>query len=144
MTGFDGRFLEQFLISIALASMTVLTHFFGMTQVRWYFRKTWKQQGNRRTNHVVMAGVVAIMMGTHYLEVLIWAAFFYLRGIIAPWSSAMYYSLSSYTTLGDSNIILPPHWRGLGGFEALNAMLMFGWSTAMLASIILRVHGLDD
>ena len=55
----------------------------------------------------------------------------------------MYFSVNAYTTLGASNITLPGRWQGLGGFESMTAMLMFGWSTAMLAAIVQKIHTLD-
>ncbi|MGD0886287.1 MAG: hypothetical protein ABSA46_15705 [Thermodesulfovibrionales bacterium] len=55
----------------------------------------------------------------------------------------MYFSVASYTTLGDSGMTLPAHWRGIGAFEAMAAMLMFGWSTAVLAAVVVKLHSLD-
>ena len=34
--------------------------------------------------------------------------------------------------------------RAFGGFEAMTAMLMFGWSTAVLASIVQKLQSADD
>jgi hypothetical protein len=122
----------------------VLTHFLGMTWVRHYFRNFWARANHTRARRQVMVGIVAIMMITHCAEILIWALFFFLRGIVPSWFEGVFFSISSYTTLGDSGIVLSDHWRGLGGFEALSAMLMIGWSTAMLASVVLKLHSLDD
>ena len=91
----------------------------------------------------MMIGVVAIMIVTHCLEVLVWALFYWLRGLVPHWVSAVFFSIASYTTLGESGITLPAHWQGLGALEAMAAMLMFGWSTAMLAAVILKVQSID-
>jgi hypothetical protein len=56
----------------------------------------------------------------------------------------MYFSVGSYTTLGSEGIMLHGRWRGFGGFEAMTAMLMFGWSTAVLASIVQKLQSTDD
>ena len=90
-----------------------------------------------------MVGIVAIMMVTHFVEVLIWAFFYMLRGVVPDRLSAIYYSVASYTTIGASGVTLPDHWRGIGGFEAMAAMLMFGWSTALLAAVVVKVLSLD-
>ena len=45
---------------------------------------------------------------------------------------------------GANNITLPGRWQGLEGFEALTAMLMFGWSTAMLVAVVHKVHSIDN
>jgi hypothetical protein len=146
MMNFDFRYVEQFLVALALTSLTVLTHSVGMNWVRRYFRRSFslaKDHGPLERNQLVMVGIVAIMMGTHCIEVLIWALFYMLRGVVPDRLSAIYFSVASYTTLGASNIKLPDHWRGIGGFEAMAAMLMFGWSTAVLAAVVVELHSLD-
>ena len=53
-----------------------------------------------------MTGIVAIMMGTHFTEVLIWALFYMLRGVVPDLRSAILFSIHSYTTLGTCTITL--------------------------------------
>lgn len=122
----------------------MLTHFTGMNWVRRFFRRFWTHPRMDRSRRLVMIGIVAIMMVTHLIEVMIWAAFYDLKGLVPSRISAMYFSLASYTTLGESDITLPTYWRGLGSFESMNAMLMYGWSTAMLAVVAVKLHSLDD
>ena len=144
MPDFDFRYAEQFLIAVVLMSLTVVVHYFGMNWVRLFYRRYWSSEARTRSRNMVMMGIAAIMLGTHYVEVTIWAVFFFLRRLVPDWLSAVYYSLASYSTLGESNIMLPDHWRGLGGFESMNAMLMFGWSTAVLAAVVVKLHSLDE
>ena len=70
--------------------------------------------------------------------------FIALLHITPSWHASVFYSLASYSTLGETDIILPEHWRGLGGLEAMNAMLMFGWSTAILASVVSKLHCMNE
>jgi hypothetical protein len=89
---------------------------------------------------VVLVTIVAIMLAAHFFEVGIWAIFYLVTGMLSDFRTAMFYSVESYTTLGASNIDLPGRWRGLGGLEAMAGMLMFGWSTAVLAVIVQKAH----
>ncbi len=146
MLSLDFRYAEQFLVALVLTSLTVLTHSTGMSWVRRYFKSSHSfVKGGRslKKYHLLMPGIVAIMMFTHSIELLIWAFFYLLRGVLPDIVSAIYFSIYSYTTLGAGNVILPDHWRGLGGFEAMAGMLMFGWSTAVLAAVVVRLHSLD-
>ena len=146
MSGFDFRYIEQLVVALVLTSVTVVIHGIGMNWVRRYFKRAWSlAKGHPRSGShlIVTVGIVAIMVVTHTVEVLIWALFYVLRGLISHWLSAVYFSIASYTTLGESGITLPSHWQGLGAFEAMAAMLMFGWSTAMLAAVILKVQSID-
>lgn len=137
-------YLVQLLIALVLTSLTVLTHFGGMHYVYRYYR--WFSSRNKQfeLRGVVMVGTVAIMMVTHVMEIVIWAIFYYLMSISPDWYSAVYASLLSYTTLGETTTPLPEQWRGIGGFEAMNAMLMFGWSTAILAAVLFKLNILDE
>ena len=146
MFGFDFRYLEQLLVALVLASATVFIHGLGMKWVRGYLRRSQAlvEAQRRSDSHLMtMVGIVGIMILTHSAEIVIWALFYRLRGLITPWVSAVYFSLASYTTLGESTITLPVHWQGLGGFEAMVAMLMFGWSIAMLATVLLKLRIMD-
>ena len=146
MSGFHFPYLEQFLVALVLTSATVFIHGLGMQWVRRYFRHSQalaEAQRRSKSHLLTMVGIIWIMLVTHSLEVVIWALFYRLRGVIPQWVSAVYFSLASYTTLGESSIKLPAHWQGLGGFEAMVAMLMFGWSIAMLATVLLKLRIID-
>lgn len=146
MQEFDFHFLELFLIALALTCLTVLIHYVGMNWVRVYFRRRWNRDGDgpTGTRQGVMIGIVSIMMATHCVEIGAWAVLFYLRRMLPAWQTSVYFSIANYSTIGANDISLPPHWRGLGGLEAVCAMLMFGWSTALLAAVMMKLHSLDE
>jgi len=137
-------YLVQILIALVLTSLTVLTHFGGMHCVNRYYRRFSSRKKNFELRGVIMVGTVAIIMVTHIAEIAIWAIFYYLMGITPDWYSSVHASILSYTTLGETTAPLPERWRGMGGFEAMNAMLMFGWSTAMLAAVLFKLNILDE
>jgi len=137
-------YFVQILIALVLTSLTVVTHFGGMHCVNRYYRLFSSRKKQFELRGVVMVGAVAIMVVTHVTEIAIWAIFYYLMGICPDWYSSVHTSLLSYTTLGETAVPLAEHWRGMGGFEAMNAMLMFGWSTAMLAAVLFKLNILDE
>jgi hypothetical protein len=146
MSDLHFRYAEQLPIALVLTSVTVVIHGIGMNGVRRCFERFWSPaKGRPRSgSHLIfMVGIVAIMIVTHFVEVGVWGVFFLLSGMIPDPALAMYFSIGSYTTLGATGVALPGHWRGLGGFEAMAAMLMFGWSTAVLAAVVLKGHNLD-
>ena len=140
----DLPYLVQFLIALILTSITVLIHLGGMNWVRHHFRRYLPRAKHNPSRCMAMIGIIAIMLFTHCSEVAIWAIFYHLLSITPDWHSSVFYSLASYSTLGETSITLHEHWRGLGGLEAMNAMLMFGWSTAVLAMVVLKLHSLDE
>jgi len=126
-------------------SLTVICHGFGMGLVRSYFKQFGASVGSHSASRtILLVVIVAIMLTTHYFEIMIWAEFYFATDMIQNVKAAMYFSVESYTTLGASNITLPGRWLGLEGFEALTAMLMFGWSTAILVAVVNKVHSIDN
>jgi hypothetical protein len=137
-------YLVQMLFALVLSSLTVLVHFGGMNCVSRFFRRMEARNGQRESRGLVMVGTVALMVVTHVVEITIWALFYYIMGISPDWHSAVYASLLHYTTLGETTSPLPHQWRGIGGFEAMNSMLMFGWSTAILTGVLFKLNLLEE
>jgi len=48
----------------------------------------------------------------------------------------MLYSMNAMTAYGSSGLDLQPHWKMMGALEAANGLLLFGISTAFLATVI--------
>jgi hypothetical protein len=85
-----------------------------------------------------VSAVMILLIG-HVLQVILWAAlYFYDWGAFEDFSTAMYYSLASFTTLGASELSLPPRHRMIGAFESAAGVMMFGWSTALLVAVVVR------
>jgi hypothetical protein len=140
------RYLEQFLTALLPMALTVLIHGQGMGLASRYFKRFGRAPaGSSRTGpHViVLIAIVAIMLATHFLEVFMWALFYFATGMLTNIKEAMTYSINSYTTLGATSIELSGRWQGLGGFEAISGMLMFGWSTAVLAAVVQKLHSIE-
>jgi len=51
----------------------------------------------------------------------------------------MLYSLSAMTSYGHANLFLEEQWQLMGALEALNGMLLFGLTTAVLFAMIQKV-----
>jgi hypothetical protein len=77
--------------------------------------------------------VVACQMSVfiHLAELLIWAAFFLWQGAMPNASSAYYFKLMQYTTVG-SSLELPLRWRLLNGMLPIGGRMTFVWSTGAL------------
>ena len=142
------RYIDQFLAALPPMGITVILHGHGMGLASRCFKRFGlrREDGHHKDRgpHIfLLVAIVAIMLGTHFIEVAAWAAFFWATNMLPDVITAMFFSINSYTTLGASNITLTGRWKGMDGFEAMTAMLMFGWSTAVLAAIVQRTHSID-
>jgi hypothetical protein len=85
----------------------------------------------------VMVAILIALAG-HLGEIALWALTLDISGAVPDISAAIYSSAGSYTTSG-SDIVLPPQWKLLGPFEAVDGMLMFGVSTALIFAVVNRL-----
>jgi Ion channel len=85
---------------------------------------------------IVATGI--LLVGGHFLEVLVWAATYALVGAAPPGTDLVYFAFSNYTTLGYGDVLPVPHWRLLAPMTALNGILLIGWSTALIFTILRR------
>jgi hypothetical protein len=75
----------------------------------------------------------------HLVEIAVWAVLFVICGEFQEFGVAYYHSAVNYTTLGYGDVIMTPSWKLLGPLEAADGALMFGVSTAMIFTVILRL-----
>jgi hypothetical protein len=138
----EFRFVDQFLAALVPMTATVIVHAQGMGLVRREFKRFAGRESGPRSEGpsvILVTAIVATMLATHFLEVVAWAGFYIVTGLIPNTDTAMQFSMANYSTLG-SGIALAERWRGLAGFEAMTSMLMFGWSTAVLAAVVQKAN----
>jgi hypothetical protein len=143
----DFEYVVQLFTAFIPMSLTVVIHGTGMDIVRRYFKKFGQpllKSPHRVKRSMVMVSVVGIMLVTHFVEIYMWGVFYLASGLLASIKHAMYFSMEAYSTLGASNIVLTGRWLGFDGFEAMTGMMMFGWSTALLAALVFKLHSVDD
>jgi hypothetical protein len=87
----------------------------------------------------VMTLVTLITAVAHLIEITLWALVWLLCGHTATFETAFYLSAQNYTALGYGDIPLFAQWRLLGPFEAINGLLLFGLSTAVMFAVLNRL-----
>jgi len=91
------------------------------------------------SDFAIVALIILISLVAHLIEIALWAGVFMICGEFHGFGMAYYHSAVNYTTLGYGDLIMSPTWRLLGPLEAANGILMFGVSTAMIFTLILRL-----
>ena len=127
------------LVLLVLVSACVLIHGVGMMAgVRW-LGHSWPRNASDFTMVRIFWLLVRLVYGLlilHLLQIFVWAAFYHYEGCFENLSTCFYYSATSYSTAGYGDVVLPDEWRILGSIEAVTGVLMFGWSTGVLFSVI--------
>lgn len=84
----------------------------------------------------VMVATATALMVAHTLEAFVWALAYAIVGAAPEGSDLLYFAFVNYTTLGYGDITPVQAWRLTGPMTAMNGILMFGWSTAVLFEVL--------
>ena len=136
--------LKLSLIGSALIAITVVIHATGTTAwVKFLGRKFAGQSiasGRRAT--LVLVNTALVVFALHTVEIVVWAGAYLLllpAHELASFEEAVYFSFVTFTTLGYGDITLSEGWRLLSGIEALNGILLVGWTTAMIFAVVQNI-----
>jgi voltage-gated potassium channel len=132
------------LSALGLTAATVIIHGAGTVAAAVRVARRWGERKERLGwlgAELLMAQLVSSLLLLHLAEAVVWAMFFVLVGGLPDFESAAYFSLTSYTTVGYGDVVLPEPWRLLGPIEAAVGVLMLGWSTGILVTVIGVVYG---
>src|ERR1700739_2556777 len=142
----ERMFIHRFSAELPLITLTLWLQSAGIAALIAWVRRAlegdMQQIGVLRSAVLIVrlkAGVVAL----HGMEILLWACFYRWR-CLPSWDSAIYFSASSYSTLGCSDVILPLSWRTLGPLESVMGVLMCGISVSLLFAIVTRLINREE
>jgi len=86
----------------------------------------------------VMIPIVSVLMGTHALEVVVWSWAYSIVDAAPAGGNLVYFAFVNYTTLGYGDVTPVERWQLLGPMTAMNGVLLFGWSTAVMFEVLRR------
>jgi hypothetical protein len=75
----------------------------------------------------------------HTVEIMVWAGVYQALVPVSDlpdFETAVYFSFVTFTTLCYGDITLSEGWRLLSGIQALNGILLVGWSTALMFAVV--------
>jgi hypothetical protein len=87
----------------------------------------------------LMGSYGLLLMALHFMEIFIFAVFYWAVGAMHSLEQALYYSASCYATLGDAAANFPNEWRLVGALEALIGFVLIGWSTAFMVRTLRKI-----
>ena len=92
----------------------------------------------------VMAAAALVLVVAHTLEVFVWSRAYLLVDAVAEGTDAFDFAFVNYTTLGYGDVTPVKEWRLLGPITAMNGVLLFGWSTAVLFEVLRKTIELQS
>ena len=134
-------FLNIF-IGLIMVAITVAIQAYGTTY--WLRRLTDKlfklpyDQFNRDTSSILITTSLFLLL-LNCFQALLWSLMYFYVPIITEFGSleeAIYFSFVTFTTLGYGDLTIQTNFRILSGIEAINGMLLIGWSTALMYATV--------
>jgi hypothetical protein len=129
-------------VSVPVVVCTILVHTLAIMATVHLVRREKKHGRAGKTlwiDVVIVFRAIAIALVAHLIEIAVWAEVFVLCREFTDFGTAFYHSAVNYTTLGYGELIMTASWRLLGPLEAANGMLLFGVTTAIIFTVILRL-----
>lgn len=132
--------LRQFLIGGGVSLVNITIHALVMATV---VRLAQIASARRRSHPslfliAVMIPIVSILMATHAIEIAVWALAYSVVDAVPGGARLMYFAFVNYTTLGYGDVTPAQRWEMIGPMTAMNGVLLFGWSTAVIFEVLRR------
>ena len=139
--------LKVVLLGILVIVVNLVIQAFG--NVVWirrtvsFFQRERHLISNRQVIWLLISSFLFLTL-LHIIHSIIWAICYFFNPLtnidFSSFSESVYFSLITFTTLGYGDIILSSGWRLLSGLEAINGIMLIGWSTALMFSLIQNIY----
>jgi hypothetical protein len=81
-----------------------------------------------------------LLLTAHLAEITLWAYALSLSGLVPDFHKALFFSGSTYTTLGYGNDIMPEDWNSVTMVIAISGMFTIAWTTSFIMGLIGLFH----
>ncbi len=131
--------LTEISLAAMMLAVCLLLHVAGvLVMADWLLRRReYLERKRARMRYAILLLLLfSGIMFLHITETILWAAFYYTWSLFNNFETSLYFSLTSYSTIGYGDVLLPQRWRLLGAIEGLSGVLLCGISTAFIFAVI--------
>lgn len=136
----------QLLFATLIVGVTVVVHLAGLAILLAILRR-YRRSSHRALVILLNGGAILVaafgLFGLHSIEIWLWAGVYQGLSAFADFEHALYFSTSTYVTIGYGDVVLPAGLRILGAIEGASGIILIGWSTAFFFSIVDRMKLLE-
>lgn len=97
----------------------------------------------RKLQHVPLLALLAATLGIiaiHSVEIWTYAGLYVGIHAFRSLEEALYFSTVTYASIGYGDLLMPKPWRILAAIEGAAGVIMLGWSTAFLVSLLSQLR----
>ena len=129
--------LVQLFLATIMSLVTVIIHLTGLALLVRMLRSHHRLMKPLKGAPVAILMIVtATIFAIHTVEIWLYALLYVLLGALGNFELALYFSTVTYSSVGYGDVLLRQEWRILGAIEGATGILMIGWSTAFLVSML--------
>ncbi len=141
---FVPSMLTQLAVAMLMVIATVMIHLVGVTMLARLLRydptaEAHHQQFISNVAMLMLAIVLALVL-LHGIEIWLYAGLYLYLGAVADLETAVYFSTMTYAAIGFGDGEMARQWRLVSAIEGVNGVLLLGWSTAFVVSVVARLR----
>jgi hypothetical protein len=132
--------LTQLFLATFMSLVTVAVHLTGLGLLVRILRSH-----HRLVRPLKGAPIAVLLIATatifaiHSVEIWLYALLYVVLGAVSTFEVALYFSTVTYSSVGYGDVLLGEEWRILGAIEGATGLIMIGWSTAFLVSLLAQL-----
>jgi hypothetical protein len=130
------------LVALAMLAACVIVQSLGtLVMIHWLARVRQVFESPyvvRRVGLLLFLFMFIVLL--HLIQIGLWAVVFWRAVELPTLEAALYFSITTYTTVGFGDVVLGSGWRLLAGIEGLTGLILVGWSTAFVFAIVNRMY----
>jgi hypothetical protein len=139
--------LMNLALSVAMTLVVVAVHLIGLLLLLHFLRSNAHHVAGKdgtllRQGALILAVTLGIFV-LHGVEIWLYAVAYLVVGAFNDFPTALYFSTTSFSTLGFGDVVLGHDWRLFGAIEAVTGLILIGWSSAFLLSVTSRLRVLE-
>ena len=135
--------LVQIILGVVFITTTVIIHAVILNELMSFIKKiapSIHKKTGRSWRVIVLSITVLGVFCSQTIHVWLWSSFYLYVGAFAFLEEALYFSVTTFSTVGYGDIIIAEQWRLIAGLESANGFMLFGWSTAFIFEVMSRLY----
>ena len=136
--------IAQLSLATVMVLMTATVHLLGLALLVRVLRGHHKLIASSKAAPItLLLGASIGLVAIHTVEIWLYAGLYLLLQAVPNFESALYFSTVTYATIGYGDVLIARPWRILGAIEGAIGVIMLGWSTAFLVSLLSQLKVLS-
>lgn len=138
--------LAPLALSTVLVLATIVIQIAGLVVLIWIMRRRAYRFAGFAYAMQQIGVILAVVMGLfliHAVQIWLYAWAYMVLGEFETLEAALYFSTSSFTTVGYGEVFLVSRWRIVSAIQSANGFLLLGWSTIFLISVLTRLRSVE-